>query len=163
LLGYPDRALASIRDAVRLAERLGHPLSLDIAYLYEAVIHLFRHKPDMALQRAHAAEVLAAEQRLALNLEPNILRGGALLAQGAIDRAVASMREGIAAAAVWQLYRPYHLALYAEALGRVGDYDGALTTLADALDGIERNGERWWEAEIHRLKRRVFTFPRKVC
>jgi len=137
LLGYPDRALASIRDAVHLAERLGHPLSLDIAYLYEAVIHLFRREPDIALQRAHAAEVLAAEQRLALNLEPNILRGGALLAQGAIDRAVASMQEGIAAAAVWQLYRPYHLALYAEALGRVGDYDGALTALADALDGME--------------------------
>jgi len=34
----------------------------------------------------------------------------------------------------------------------MGNHDGALATLADALAWVEQSGERWWEAEIHRLK-----------
>jgi class 3 adenylate cyclase/predicted ATPase len=154
LLGYPEKALTSINEAVRLATRLAHPLSLDIAYLYEAVLHLFRREPDRALQCADAAEALAAEQRLALNLEPNMLRGSALLEQGAVEQAVASMCEGLAVrqAVGWQLHQPYHLALHSQVRAEVVDHDGALAALADALAISEKSGQRWWQAEIHRLK-----------
>jgi hypothetical protein len=81
LLGYPDKALVSINDAVKLAERLGHALSLDIALFYEAVLHMFRGESDSALRRAQDAEAFAVEQRLAQLLDPNIIRGKALLAQ----------------------------------------------------------------------------------
>ena len=154
LLGYPDKALARINGAVNLAERLGHPLSLDIAILYEAVVHLLRREPEIALRRAYDAETFAAEQRLALLLDPNILRGNALLAQGAIENAAASVREGLAARQEigWNLFRPYHLGIVSEVLGRAGDHQDAATALADAQGAIDASNERWWEAEIHRLK-----------
>ena len=49
------------------------------------------------------------------------------------------------------LYRPYNLALLAEALLTKGDNGGALVALGEALATMEKTGERWWEPEIHRL------------
>jgi len=154
LLGYPDKALASINGAVDLAERLGHPFSLAFALLYQAVLYLFRREPDVALRHAHEAEAFAVEQRLALLLDPNILRGKAFLAQGAVENAVASVREGVAARQKtgWDLHPPYHLGIASEVLGGAGDYENAATALAEAEMAINASNERWWEAEIHRLK-----------
>jgi predicted ATPase len=154
LLGFPDQALASSHNAVSLSDRLGQPLSLQHSLLYQAVLCTLRGEPDMVLRRAQDGEALAAEQRLALSLSPDILRGGALLAQGSIENAVASIRAGLAAreAVGWYLFQPYHLATISEVLGRAGDYDGAMASVAEAQAMIEASSERWWEAEICRIK-----------
>ena len=96
LLGYPDKALAIGSEALALAERIAHPFSLEIALLFNAMLHLDRGEPELALQRLEAAEALAAEQRLGFVLEPRFLRGAALTAQGAFEEAVACLREGLA-------------------------------------------------------------------
>jgi predicted ATPase len=154
LLGYPDKALASIIEAVNLADRLGHPFSLAFALLYQVVLYLFRREPEVALRRAHEAEAFAVEQRLALLLDPNILRGKAFLAQGAVGNAVESVREGVAARQKtgWDLHPPYHLGIASEVLGDAGDYVSAAAALAEAEMAIDASNERWWEAEVHRLK-----------
>jgi len=153
LLGYPDLALTTIDDAVRLAQLLAHPLSLDHTLLYDAIIHLFRGEPDIAAGRARDAEEVAIEQRLALLVNTDILRGGALLGQGLVEDAAASVRQGLAARDFtgWHLYQPYQLALASEVLGRAGDPDGAAAALAKARNAIEAGNERWWESEIYRL------------
>ncbi|MGH7452140.1 MAG: hypothetical protein ACRENG_12395 [bacterium] len=46
----------------------------------------------------------------------------------------------------------YHLALLAEAYGRMGQVEKGLSVLAEALAVVHKNGERMWEAELHRLK-----------
>ena len=51
-----------------------------------------------------------------------------------------------------KLYRPFCLALFAEALEGAGEHDSALAALSEALALAQETGERWWEAEIHRLK-----------
>ena len=60
-LGYPDKALESARDAVALAERLGHPLSLILALFYLAITHWLRRETDSA-QRS-ALDVIAVCRR----------------------------------------------------------------------------------------------------
>ena len=154
LLGYPDKALASASDALILAERLDHPFSLGMTLLHASIFHQLRRDSDSSLQRLRAAEMLAAEQRLALPIDPRILRGAALSAQGAGAEAVASILEGLGErqTTAAMLYRPYNLAVLAEALVAMGDNEGALVALADALTTIEKTGERWWEPEIYRLK-----------
>jgi len=153
LLGYPDAALASSNNAVCLSERLAQPLSLEHSYLYQAMLCIFRGEPGLALRRADDGETLAREQRLALALNPHILRSGALLAQGGVADAFASIRAGTAGdTGASYLFQPYHLAVVAEVLGRVGDYDGAMAALAEAQTMIEASSQRWWEAEICRLK-----------
>jgi predicted ATPase len=64
------------------------------------------------------------------------------------------MRQGLA---VWQatgakVFRPYGLALLAEADAHVGQIEEGLTLLVEALAMAQDTGERRWEAELHRLK-----------
>jgi predicted ATPase len=154
LLGYPDKAIYSINEGVSLAQRLAHPYSLLEAFLYGAVLHLFRREPEMVLPCVRADEVVAAEQRLAFFMQPDILRSGAFFDQGAARQAAASLRESFAIrqAIGPRLHGPYQLAVLSEVLARAGDRDGAVAALAEAEVAIETSGQRWWEAEIHRLR-----------
>jgi predicted ATPase len=149
LLGYPDQALAIGSEA--LAERIGHPLSLEEALLYNAKLHVDRGEPELALQRLEAAEALVAEARLSFALEPRFLRGAALTAQGALDEAVACLREGIARRRA-AIRSPSGLAGLAEALERKGEHKAALTAATEALEAQEQMGHRLLEAELHRLQ-----------
>jgi predicted ATPase len=47
---------------------------------------------------------------------------------------------------------PYYLDLLAEAYGNHGEPGEGLHVLADAFDHVQRTGECWWEAELHRRK-----------
>ena len=83
-----------------------------------------------------------------------ILLGWALAAQGQRAEGIAQVRHGLDAfrATGAELARPYYLALLAEASGQVGQAGEGLPLLAEALAVVHKNGERWWEAELHRLK-----------
>jgi predicted ATPase len=90
-------------------------------------------------------------QRLATG---TILLGWALTAQGQKAEGVDQVRQGLAAfrATGAELARPYYLALLAEAYAQVGQPEDGLSLLAEALATVHTTGERWWEAELHRLK-----------
>ena len=153
LLGYPEKALASVAEALALAERLAHPFTLSLALLQSSQVYLNRREPERALRQVEAAEVLAAEQRLSLTFEPGMLRGAALLGQGAVDEAIARIREGVAK---WtRLGRtvnlPYGLAFLAEGLARHGDRAAALAALREGLATADATGEHMWDAELHRV------------
>jgi predicted ATPase len=51
-----------------------------------------------------------------------------------------------------EMFRPYWLALLAEAYGTLGEPEAGLTVLTEALTHVETTGERYYEAEIYRLK-----------
>jgi predicted ATPase len=64
------------------------------------------------------------------------------------------MRRGLAAyqgigAGVFQ---PYVLTLLAEMYGKIGQIEDGLAVLAEALTMMEKTGERFWEAELYRIK-----------
>jgi predicted ATPase len=83
-----------------------------------------------------------------------VLRGWALAEQGQSDAGMVQMREGMAACRTTgaEADRAYFLALLAEAYGREGQYDEGLAMLEEALALTDQYEERYWEAEIHRLK-----------
>ena len=64
------------------------------------------------------------------------------------------MRQGLAAwrATGAELWRPYFLALLAEAYGKVGQAEEGLSVLAEALAAGGQNWGALWEAELYRLK-----------
>jgi predicted ATPase len=155
MLGYPDQAQASIDDALHLAEQLGHPLSLLLALVFATVIDQFRRDPESAQRRLAAAETLATEQRLVPFFDARVLRGGILTAQDEAADAVAQIREGLAdrqKPGANKLGRPYGLGLLSEALARSGEHDAALAAVMEALAAATQIGERWWDAELHRVK-----------
>jgi class 3 adenylate cyclase/tetratricopeptide (TPR) repeat protein len=151
LLGYPDKALAFGNEAFVLAERIAHPFSLALALQYNSMIHLERGEPELALQRLEAAEALAAEQRLSFVVEPQLLRGTTLIAQGAFEGAVACLREGLERPGATRV-RCYGLAKLAEALTGQGEHGAALAAARDGLSAVEKTGHRQWKAELHRLE-----------
>jgi predicted ATPase len=51
-----------------------------------------------------------------------------------------------------ELYQPYCLALLAEAYEKVGQAEEGVSVLTEALDLIDKTEERWYEAELYRLK-----------
>jgi tetratricopeptide (TPR) repeat protein len=151
MLGYPDKGSSAGSEALALAERIAHPFSFALALQYVSMLHLDRGEPELALQRIDAVEALAAEQRIGFALEPKLLRGAALIAQGAFEEAVACLREGLAGPVAARV-RCYGIARLADALTCHGEHGAALAAAGDGLSTVERTGHRQWEAELHRLK-----------
>jgi class 3 adenylate cyclase len=152
LLGYPEKGLALGAEALELGKRIAHPFSFAIALQYQAMIHLDRREPGPALDRLEAAEKIAAEQRLGFVLEPQLLRGAALTLQGALEEAVACLREGLVGVVGTTRLRCYGLAKLSDALSRQGEYNAALAAARDGLSAVEETGHRQWKAELHRLE-----------
>jgi predicted ATPase/class 3 adenylate cyclase len=152
LLGYPEEALRLGRQGLALAERIKDPFSLVTASLYNAMVRVNRGEPELALQLLAAAEALAAEQRLGLVVVPEIVRAGALMAQGALEEAVACLRRGLAAGPNVTRVRTYGLALLADAMVRRGDHEAGLGAAKAGLQAQEETGHRQWHAELHRVE-----------
>jgi predicted ATPase len=124
-----------------------------MAHSYAAVAEQFRCESEASLHSIASAEAVASEQRLVMIFDPRVLRGGAIMASGSAQDVTAGIREGLAArAAGTKLMRPYCLGLLCEALRIAGDHAGALAAVTEGLATIEETGERWWEAELHRLR-----------
>jgi predicted ATPase len=155
LLGYPDQALQWSREALTLAQELAHSPSLAFARNWAAAVAQYRRDAPATQAQAEALMALATEHGFAHWLAGGtILRGWALAQQGAREEGTAQMRQGIAA---WQatgaeVDRPYFLALQAEAYGKEDQQEEALHVLIEALALVHRFGDRYWEAELHRLK-----------
>jgi len=160
LLGYPEKALASIADSLCMAERIAHPFTLSLAFTFYAVLHLNRREPERALSLVEAVEALAAEQRLSLTLEPSMVRGAALVGLGAADEAIARIRAGVTKST--GLGRPYGLAFLAEGLAWHGDRVAALAALQEGLEIARTTGEHGWDAELHRLTGTVLLAANKL-
>jgi predicted ATPase len=154
-LGYPDRALEGIRDALALAQELAHPPSMAMALDWAAVLHQLRREWHATQERAEAAMTLSTEQGLSGFLPyAATMRGWALAEQGQGEAGIVEMRQGLAAlrGMGMEASRPYYLARLAEAYGKVGHSDEGLAALAEALDLVNKTEERFYEAELYRLK-----------
>ena len=73
---------------------------------------------------------------------------------GDVAEGISLMRSGSAAyrATGARVWIPYHIALLARAYEIAGQIEEGLTQLDDALQIVERTGERWLDAELYRQK-----------
>jgi predicted ATPase len=154
-LGYPDQTLEKSKAARTLAQERSHPFSLAAAWVYAAMTHQLRRERLLTQECAEAATTLAREQGFPQWLgEGAILQGWARADQGQVEEGISQLRQGLATyqAVGADLFRSYHLALLAEAYGKVGLAEDGLATLAEALTVVDKSGERFYEAELYRLK-----------
>jgi predicted ATPase len=154
-LGYPDQALARSQEAVRLAEHSAHPYSRSFALSAVATFHQSRREVRWTHDRAEAAISIAQEQGFPhWRAQGAILRGWTLAHQGQAQAGVAQIHQGLLTlrATGAEVLQPYFLALLAEAQGTLGEPEAGLAVLTEALTRVDTTGERWYEAEIYRLK-----------
>jgi predicted ATPase len=153
-LGYPDQALKRSHEAVILAQKLS-PLSLAFALYFITELHLCRREGQAAQERAEQLIALCSEQGFPYWLGAGIsCRGWALAEQGQIEEGVTQIVQGGARfrATGAGTGRSRGLGRLAEAYGKVGRTEEGLGLLARALALVEKSGERFYEAELYRLK-----------
>jgi len=154
-LGYPDQGLARTDEAVTLAQHMAHPFSLGYALGCAAVFYQLRREGRGAQECGEATLSLAQEQGFPhWRAMGSILRGWTLAQQGQAQEGIEQIHQGMRAfrATGTELERPHWLALLAEAYGTTGQLEEGLAVLAEAVTLAETTGERWYEAELHRLK-----------
>jgi predicted ATPase len=154
-LGFPDQAMAQGSAAVAGARRLAHPPSLALS-LGIGTYPLALAGDNLALEeRVNELVSVAAEHGFSLySAAGTILRGWATVKNGDVTEGMALLRSGSAAyrAAGQEAWMPFFVALQAAACEMAGQIEEGLTLLEEALQIVERTGERWLEAELHRQK-----------
>jgi predicted ATPase len=83
-----------------------------------------------------------------------IPRGWALAMQGQEEEGIQQIQQGLTAVRATRMEsrRPYGLALLAEAYGKTGQVEEGLTALVEALALVDKTMERFYEAELYRLR-----------
>jgi class 3 adenylate cyclase/predicted ATPase len=154
MLGYPDQALQKTHRALTLSQEVDYPFTRAFSLACEAMLHRFRREAQAAGERAEDLIALSQQYGFAYWLPWGvILRGWALAKQQQAADGLAEIRRGLAAyqATRAEIFRPSFLGLLAETYGEVGQPKEGLGVLVDAFAAVDAHGERWWEAELHRL------------
>jgi predicted ATPase len=155
LLGYPDQALARLHEALVLAQELSHPYSLAYARYWAAFVLQFYRGVPAVHGHSEAAVALATEQGFPLWAAiGTIFRGWALAMQGQGEAGIVQVRQGIAAyrATGAALSVPFFCTMLADLADHLGRPEEGLQALAEADTLVKQHEERWWEAEVHRLR-----------
>jgi predicted ATPase len=155
LRGYPAQARTQSASALRLARQLAHPFSLARTLYYDTLLCQLRRDASAAHDQADAAIAVATAQNFALARASGlIMRGWAIAVQEHSPEGLVQIRQGLdmyrATGATYQ--QPHFLTLLAEASGLLGQPDGGLAALDEALTLMEQTGERYYEAELHRQR-----------
>jgi predicted ATPase len=154
-LGFPDRALAQSNAAIAEARRLAHPPSLASILSVGAVLLSLADDNGVLEERADQLVALTTDQGFPFYRDQGtIYRGWAKVKNGNAVQGLSLLRSGSAdyrttGAEAWM---PHHIALLAAACEIARRIKEGLTLLDDALQMVERTGERWLEAELNRHK-----------
>ena len=155
-LGYPDRCSQKMSDLLTLAYELPHhPYSVAFAQYIATWFSQYRREGQAVLEHAEAAISLSTAQDFPWFMAgATIVQGWALARQGEQAEGLVRIHQGLALsrAVGGELAQSYFLALLAETHGDSEQTEEGLAVLAEALAAVYRTGERFWEAELYRLK-----------
>jgi DNA-binding winged helix-turn-helix (wHTH) protein/predicted ATPase len=153
-IGYPDAARAKAEETVNLASQFSHPLTRAITLGYATMLHQFQRDVDGIDRLAKATITHTTEHGLPYYLAwAELLEGWSAAIRGVCEDGITKIRHSIEVLQTMAGLRlPYYRALLAEAYGCGGRISEALQVLDDAFGIVQKTGERWWEAELHRLR-----------
>ena len=155
LLGYPDQALQSIRGALVLARDLAHPFSLALAVLFAAWVCQQRREDQDALEHVEAAITVGTGHEFPRFVTQGSIRYGCLLiGQQQGEKGIQLIRNGMLAQRLRgpEREQSYFDALVGEAYGIIGETEEGLATVNETLARVQTTGERFYEAELYRIK-----------
>jgi predicted ATPase/energy-coupling factor transporter ATP-binding protein EcfA2 len=154
-LGFADQALQLNRETLELARGLNHPFSLEYGLHHTG--WLCQHcRLGAQTQAAGEEQVqIATDQGFRFWRASGTLYAAAgLVLQGRLSQGCGLLQTGLEAyrATGAELALPYYLSLLADACTQTGRFAEAHAALGEALALVEKNDERFQEAELHRLK-----------
>jgi class 3 adenylate cyclase/predicted ATPase len=163
LRGLPDQSRRQSDEGLSLARALQHPPSLAHVLRLAAELHIIRCEPDTTAKLVAELMPVAMQHGSAVGKASAImLRGWSRVMQGQKAEGLDDLWEGLR---LWRetgptYYVPYRLGVVADALTAAGRHEDALRIVDEALEARE---ERWFEAELHRLKGELLLGPHGDC
>jgi predicted ATPase/DNA-binding SARP family transcriptional activator len=154
-LGYPQQALDRGLEAVRLVQSLNQPFNQALVSAYLALLQQWR--ADEATASTCAEEALALTNTYQAPYYYSwaaILVSYALASERPTELHIGHLRASIEDFKVSsaRLRLPYYWSLLAQVYAKAGRPEEGLVVLDDALAEARAHNERWWNAEIHRLR-----------
>ena len=160
--GEIDLARQYSCEAIELARALPHPFSEALALSWAAILHQLQRDVNAAQDYAEAAMTISTELGFLVYLSVSmILKGWAQVQQGQGEAGITQLSQGLSTLRATGAEQgvSWHLGLLAEAYGAVGQFEEALLKIAEALALVEKNEERFYEAELYRLKGELLLLP----
>ena len=158
-LGFPDQALQLNRETLELARAINQPFSLEYALHHAGWLHQHCRLGVQTHACGEEQMRIATEQGfLFWHASGTLYAAGGLLLQGRLEQGLRLLQKGLDAyrGTGAELALPYYLSMLADACTQTGRFDEAHTALDEALSLVEKNDERFQEAELHRLKGELF-------
>ena len=156
VLGYPAQALQRSHAALTLARAQAHPFTLALTLLTVVILQHMRQQGEATSEHVQAGMVLSTEHGFPyLKVIGTVLQGWELTRVGQVAAGLTQMRARpgfLPSRDGRRDLRPNLLALLADACGCSGQIEDGLGALEEALVTAEQHGERFYEAELHRLK-----------
>jgi predicted ATPase len=154
-LGFPGEAMAQSSAAIAEARKLAHPPSLAASLTLGTILLSLVGDIAALEERACQLVAVATEQGFPFRRAMGaISRGWVKVKTGHLAEGISLLRSGSAAyrATGAEVWVPYYVALLAWACEMAGQFEESSTLLDEASQVVERTGERWFEAELHRHK-----------
>jgi predicted ATPase len=138
-----------------VARQVGHPFSLAAALAMDSLFHLLRRDVGALEERGKEVAKLGEEKGFLFIVGVGRFKLGWVAArQGRVEEGLAKLHQAL------ELYRATGvrftltdlLGSLAEAYGMAGEIEKGLEFMSQALAEVERGGERYYEAELYRLK-----------
>ena len=154
-LGEVDRAREVAEEMVARATKIGHVGTAVYGHFHFAMFEMMRRNPAGAaphiealidLARTHAMPTWTAYGRFLRPWSRRHLDGP--------DAGLSEMRAGIAACREQGMgnFIPFIATALAEAEVEAGEIEAALATIDRVIADSERTGQRWFDAESHRIR-----------
>lgn len=154
--GYPDQASQIADQAIKYSTEISHSNTLAYALLFGAIKVAYCRR-DLAAHRSASESLmrLSSEQGLAMWLAYATVQNGWILSQ--LEPNEEAVRETLSGLDDLQttrttLDRAMAMAQLAEVYAATNQYDRGLSVVDQSLEWVNQTGERWYEAELHRLK-----------
>jgi predicted ATPase len=154
-LGYVEQAVARLHAALALVHERSSAYSRTYAAVWASLVCQVRRDAPAVYEQAEVAVALATEHSFPVwGAVGTSFRGWAVAMQGQSEAGMAQVRQGITAlrATGSVLFVPYLCTLLADSAAHLGHLADGLQALAEAHTLVEQQEERWWEAEICRLR-----------
>jgi len=156
VLGRVDEALTLAHRALTDAELAAHAPTMGFALLVAALLEFVRYNPEAVATCSQALADIASRYDLPAYIAGLVVffQGWAKWSGSAEVSGLAEMRRGLAIHREqgFVFYLHNFAAALAKAEASAGETDAGLRRLDDALAELERTEERWYEAEIHRIR-----------
>jgi class 3 adenylate cyclase/tetratricopeptide (TPR) repeat protein len=155
ILGHLERGLQAAESGLIHSLALGVPHTVNFSLCYLAAVHHIRRDPQEAFRRATESLELARQQGFATWVGiSQVIRGEALVGNGDVQAGLAELAGGMKAHSGMEAttYQPFGISLFVRGLVAANRLEEALGALTQAIAISEKTGERFYLAELLRLK-----------